>query len=94
MDVAPVSNPAQAFTALADTENPKWLVENRELIQSVKAIDATALFGPGSQLTFALDRESKRLVVRVINQHTGEVLWQAPPEYMLQLARTFGLSGG
>ena len=66
---------------MPDTANPKWLVENRELIRSVKGIDASELFGEGSELTFALDRDTKRPVVRVVNQQTGEVLWQAPPEY-------------
>ena len=50
----------------ARTASPKWLVENRELIRSVKSIDASELFGEGSELTFALDRETKRPVVRVV----------------------------
>jgi len=27
----------------------------------------------------------------VVNPQTGEVLWQAPPEYMLRLAQTLGV---
>jgi uncharacterized FlaG/YvyC family protein len=94
MDMAPVSNPAQTLPVVPDPANSNWLVENRELISSVKGIDATELFGAGSELAFALDRDTKRLVVRVVNQHTGEILWQAPPEYMLQLARTLGPQSG
>lgn len=94
MDFAPVSNAAQALSAVPDTASPEWLVEDRELIRSIKGIDASELFGAGSELAFALDRDTKRLVVRVVNQHTGEILWQAPPEYMLQLARTLGQQGG
>ena len=94
MDVAPVSSPQQLLAAVTDTASPNWLVENRDLIRSVKNIDASALFGEGSELSFALDRDTKRPVVRVVNQQTGEILWQSPPEYMLRLAQTMGLPGG
>lgn len=93
MDVASVSHPEQALPAVPDTASPTWLVENRELIRSVKRIDAAALFGDGSELTFAMDRETKRPVVRVINRQTRELLWQAPPEYVLRMAQAFGQSG-
>ena len=94
MDVAPVSNAGQAFPAVPDTANPSWLVENRELIRSIKAIDAPELFGEGNELAFALDRDTKRPVVRVVNRQSGEVLWQAPPEYMLKLAQSLGAHRG
>jgi len=90
MDVSPVSNPGQALPAVPDTAGPKWLVENRELINSVKSINAAELFGEGSELAFAWDRDTKRPVVRVVNPQTREILWQAPPEYMLRLAQTLG----
>jgi uncharacterized FlaG/YvyC family protein len=94
MDVAPVSYPGQALPAVPDTASPNWLVENRELIRSIKSIDAAGLFGEGSELTFALDRDTKRPVVRIVNPQTGEILWQAPPEYMLRLAQTLGRHRG
>ena len=94
MDVPPASNQGQALPAVPDTANPSWLVENRELIRSIKAIDAPELFGEGNELTFALDRDTKRPVVRVVNQQTGEVLWQAPPEYILKLAQSLGQHSG
>jgi uncharacterized FlaG/YvyC family protein len=94
MDVAPVSSPQQLLAAVPDTASPKWLVENRDLIRSVKSIDASELFGEGRELTFALDRDTKRPVVRVVDPQTGEVLWQAPPEYILRLAQTLGQPGG
>ena len=90
MDIAPIGNQGQVFPAVPDTANPGWLVENRELIRSVKGIDASDLFGEGRELTFALDRDTKRPVVRVVDQQTGEILWQSPPEYMLRLAQTLG----
>jgi len=93
MDVAPVTNPGQALPVVLDTASPKWLVENRELVRSVKSINASELFGEGSELTFALDRDTQRPVVRVVNPQTGEVLWQSPAEYMLRLAEILGQHG-
>ena len=90
MDFTPVNSPEQLPSAVPDPANANWLVENRDLIRSIKSINASELFSEGSELTFALDRETKRPVVRVVNQQTGEILWQAPPEYMLHLAQTLG----
>ncbi len=87
MDIAPVSHPGQVLPTVPDTQNPNWLVENRELIRTVKQIDAAELFGEGSELSFTRDPETKRPVIRVINRETHEVIWQAPPEYVLQVAR-------
>jgi len=88
MDIVPVSHPGQIAPAAVPAQAPNWLAENRELIRNVKEVDAAALFGEGSELSFARDPETKRPVVRVINRQTGEVMWQAPPEYLLQVART------
>lgn len=86
MEITTVGYPGQVLPVAPDTANPKWLVENRELIRSVQSIDASEMFGEGHELTFALDPDTKRPVVRVVNQQTHEILWQAPPEYLLRLA--------
>jgi len=93
MDVASVSHPEQALPAVPETANPNWLVENRELIRNVKSIDATGLFGDGRELTFGLDRETRKPVIRVVDSQTNEVLWQAPPEYVLRMAEALGKAG-
>jgi uncharacterized FlaG/YvyC family protein len=94
MDIAPVGNPGQTLAAVPGAASPNWLVENRDLISTVKGINAPEIFGEGSELTFALDRSTARPVVRVVNRQSGEVLWQAPPEYMLRLAQTLGHQDG
>jgi len=93
MDIAPVSHAAQAPLAASGAASPTWLVENREMVRSIKDIDAPELFGEGSELTFAVDRDTQRPVVRVVNSQTGEVIWQSPPEYMLKLAQSLGQLG-
>jgi flagellar protein FlaG len=67
------------------------LAQQRELIQAVKAVNASELFGENSELTFAMDRKSQRPVVRILDRKTKEVLQQIPPEYVLRMAE--GLSG-
>jgi hypothetical protein len=87
MDVGTVNPTGQSLPVVPDTYSPNWLVENRELIQTVKGVNAAELFGQDSELTFAMDRDTKRLVVKVIDRQTHEVLWQAPPEYLLAVDR-------
>jgi len=60
--------------------------EQRSLIQAVKAVNAAEVFGEDRELTFAIDRQSKRVVTRIINRTTGELIDQIPPEYVLHLA--------
>jgi hypothetical protein len=90
MDVTAAGNPGQSVPAVTDNTSPQWLVENRELIRGVQGINAAELFGEGHEVVFVRDPETKRPVVRVVDQQTQEVLWQAPPEYMLRLAAVLG----
>jgi flagellar protein FlaG len=80
--VPPLSAPAGASAPVPPTANP----EQRALIQAVKAVNATALFGEDNELSFILDRNSRQVVVRVVNRDTHEVVRQIPAEYVLRLA--------
>ena len=93
MDISSVSNPGHILPAVSETQSPQWLTQNRELIRAVKSIDPSSLFGEDSELTFAMDRQSKRMVVRIINRQTQQVIMQLPPEYMLELARDLKAHG-
>lgn len=66
---------------------PQQAVENRSIIQAVKAVNQTEMFGQDNHLAFQRDPASQRLVVQVINQKTHEVVAQIPPEYVVQLAQ-------
>ncbi len=65
--------------------------EHRELVQAVKALNAAELFGQNQELTFALDRETRRPVVRIVDRETKEVIRQIPPEIVLRLAEDLSL---
>jgi uncharacterized FlaG/YvyC family protein len=67
--------------------------ENRQIVQAVKAVNGTEMFGPENELRFQKDPESKRMVVRVVNRKTSEVLSQVPAEYVLRLAQDIRRQG-
>ena len=61
--------------------------QNREVVQAVKALNKSEMFGQDTGLEFQKDPDTKRMVVKVINRNTGEVISQIPPEYVLRLAQ-------
>ena len=76
----------QPSPAATPQDSPQTRTENRDLIQAVRALNATELFGQNSELTFVLDRETRRPLVRIVDRDTKEVIRQIPPEYALRLA--------
>jgi uncharacterized FlaG/YvyC family protein len=65
---------------------PETAAEHRELIRAVRAINPSELFGQNSELTFVLDRETRRPLVRIVDRDTNELIQQIPPEYVLRMA--------
>ena len=65
---------------------PPVPAEQRALIRAVRAVNAAEMFGQENELTFILDRETHRAVVRIVNRDTGEVVQQIPDEHVLRMA--------
>ena len=82
---APVAEPRVA---------PEIAADQRQIVQAVKALNATEMFGENSELTFVLDRETHRALVRIIDKKTNEVIRQFPPEYALRMAEYLKLTDG
>jgi uncharacterized FlaG/YvyC family protein len=61
--------------------------EQRELIQAVKALNGSELFGQDSELTFVFDRNTRKALVRVVDKNTRELIMQLPPESVLKMAQ-------
>jgi len=59
---------------------------NRDVVQAVKALNGTEMFGD-NELTFQKDPQTHRMVIKIVNRNTEEVVMQIPPEYVLQLAQ-------
>ncbi len=90
MDLASLNRVAQAPPATVPAIPAEQIAQNREVIQAVKALNGTEMFGQDNELTFVQDRQTKRMVIRVVNQKTNEVVSQIPPEYVLQLSKDLG----
>lgn len=86
MDTKTVETGAVPATVPEIQLDRQQITERRELVKAIKAINATALFGENYELTFVLDRETHRPLMRIIDRQTREVIRQLPPEYTLRLA--------
>jgi uncharacterized FlaG/YvyC family protein len=60
--------------------------EERTLIQAVHAVNAAEYFGQDKELSFVVDRKTRRAVVRIVNRETREVVKSIPDESVLRLA--------
>ena len=86
MEIAPVSRSLPAVSAPAEAIRVDQSTENREVVRAVKALNHAEMFGQENQLQFQRDQQTQRMVVRVVNRKTQEVVSQIPPEYVLRLA--------
>jgi uncharacterized FlaG/YvyC family protein len=86
MDITAINRDAPGPHAPAPAIPEEKTSENREVVRAVKALNGTEMFGPENELRFQQDPSTRRMVVRVVNRKTREVLSQVPPEYILRLA--------
>jgi uncharacterized FlaG/YvyC family protein len=86
MDITGVNALGQIPATTPAPTAPEHAVENRDIVQAVKALNAAASFGENNELTFLLDRNSRLPVIRIIDRETKEVVDQIPPEYILRMA--------
>ena len=90
MDIISVNQGAQAPSAMAPASSIPIdkAAQNREVVQAVKALNGSQMFGQDNELLFQQDRDTRRMVVRVVNRKTQEVVSQIPAEYVLRLANS------
>lgn len=86
METKHIENSQTPTVSSENTLDRQDVEERRALIKAVRAINATALFGENYELTFVLDRETNRPLLRIIDRETREVVRQLPPEYTIRLA--------
>jgi len=86
MDINALSRITQGLPAVATPISAEKASQNRQVVQAVKALNKSEMFGQDNSLDFQRDPATKRMVVKVVNRTTGEVISQIPPEYVLRLA--------
>ena len=87
MDVTAIHRVVQALPVASPAISPDQAAQAREVVQAVKAVNQTEILGQDNELEFQRDRASGRMVIRVVNRNTSEVVSQVPPEYVLRLAQ-------
>jgi len=87
MDITAIQRIAQAVPAVAAPTSSDQTTPAREVVQAVKALNQTEMFGQDNELEFQRDQTSRRMVIRIVNRKTNEVVSQVPPEYVLRLAQ-------
>jgi uncharacterized FlaG/YvyC family protein len=86
MDITALNRIAQDLPAVATPVPVEEAVENREVVKAVKALNKTEMFGRESDLVFQRDPQTRRMVVKVVDRKTKDVISQVPAEYVLRLA--------
>ena len=93
MDLTAINSGATGTHAPAPAVTADKTAEKREVVQAVRAVNGTEMFGAENELRFQKDPETNRFVVRVINKKTREVLSQVPEEVVLRLAEDIRTTG-
>ncbi len=60
---------------------------SNEKLKKIKDATNKVLAQLNIQLDFTFDKQLKKIIVKVINKETGEVIRQIPPEEMLKIAK-------
>lgn len=85
MDISGINRNVQPLATAAPVAPPQQSPEHREIIRAVQAVNASEMFGQENELVFQMDRQVHRMVLRIVNRKTREVVSQVPPEYVLRL---------
>ncbi|HEY7393130.1 MAG TPA: flagellar protein FlaG [Bryobacteraceae bacterium] len=86
MNISAVSRSLQPLEVAAPVTAVEQPAQTRDVVQAVKALNATEMFGQENELVFQMDRQAKRMVVQIVNRQTKEVVSQIPAEYVLRLS--------
>mgnify|MGYP005834431185 CR=1 FL=1 len=87
MEVGKIESMAAfAATPVNHALSPQQRVEQEQLIQAVAAVNEARVFGESTELTFSLDRRTNKLILKIVDRETQEVVRQIPPEFLRRLA--------
>jgi len=87
MDISSVTRSVPAPAQSVPAEQTDKAAQARDVVQAVKALNASEMFGDNI-LEFQRDSETHRMLIRVVNRKTKEIVSQIPPDYVLRLAES------
>ncbi len=85
MDITPVNWSLDPLSTASATGTAP-ATQDREVVRAVAAVNQSGLAGDDRQLIFQKDAQTQKMVIRVVDRKTSEVISQIPPEYVLRLA--------
>jgi hypothetical protein len=85
MDITPV-NWSLDKLSMASGPGAVPSAKDREVVRAVGAVNKAGLAGDDRQLVFQKDAQTQKMVIRLVDRNTSEVISQIPPEYVLRLA--------
>lgn len=88
MDIRSFRPDTQASTLVESALPPRDVADRRELVRAVKAINEAHLLGEDREVTFGIDRDSGKTVLRIVSRETQELIRQIPSEEALRLAES------
>lgn len=92
-DHAAAKQPTAARTQ-SDTEKTPFTPIDRATLEQAVAKVSEDITAHDTNLKFEIDDSTDRVVVKVIEKDTGEVIRQFPPKEILELAKFFNNSKG
>ena len=57
----------------------------RQIVSAVQALNKSELFGENRQLQFSRDNDTHRVIIKITNPKTGEIIDQIPAEAVLRM---------
>ena len=85
MGIGPLSLSSNHVNIAQQVEPLLRQPEKKEIIEAVRAVNKAELFGQQNEVTFVLDRRSQKVLVRIVNKETRELVRQIPDEYLKHL---------
>ncbi|MBS1213592.1 MAG: flagellar protein FlaG protein [Proteobacteria bacterium] len=94
MEIQQTQRLLQVPDALDVVSIEKRTPEQKGLIEAVTTVNKSGLLSQDKELTFLMDRDTGRAIIRVVNRKTKEVVQQIPPEYVLDVAKALVKQAG
>jgi uncharacterized FlaG/YvyC family protein len=87
MNISSTHASAAPVTSAAEPSTSRALPQDQSaLLRAVQSLNESEMFGQDNELTFAIDRAARVVVVRVVNKDTGDLVEQIPSGVVLRLA--------
>lgn len=96
----PIEKPESTARQTADSDQQASGEAEKSAKKDSKTVDPRGnrlveqLGGKNSELSISMDKNSKKIVIKIVNSETKEVIRQIPPEELVQLAESLQASNG